>query len=165
MSLEGILLALLLVLGGLLLVILFLWLTRRACGRNQPPLQPHYLRLGRSAPDDACPCGRAGAAPRPYRECCRRADVNALAEEVREFLWKHWSHRSFAGRRRSRSMINRLEDFPLPPFVLPDWVERPEKFTFPISEEELRAWSPLSRKPTVHRQPDIEEASGPGDLF
>lgn len=104
-----------------------------------PPLPPHYLRLGRVAPDEPCPCGGEG---RPYAVCCRPADVERLTEEVREFLWQRWSHRSFAGRRSSRSMQHRLEDYPIPPVTLPDWVYRPDRHTFPIEERRLRRWNP-----------------------
>src|SRR5512140_1482337 len=131
MFVQELLLDLLLLLGGLLLIIFFVWVARRPFSAP-PPLKDYYLRLGQTAPDDACPCGRGGSARRPYRDCCRPRDVHDLSEEVRKFLWKHWSHRSFAGRRRSRSMQTRLEDFPLPRIILPDWVEVPEKHTFPI---------------------------------
>lgn len=164
MSLEGLLLFLILLYGGLLVVLLLAWLIRRASTRKEP-LKPHYLRLGRTAPSDACPCGRSDPSLRCYGDCCRPADVQVLTEDVQAFLWKHWSHHSFAGRRRSRAMKHRLEDFPLPPLSLPEWVERPEKFTFPISEEELRRWNPLSARAAERRAADIEEETAPGDLF
>jgi len=116
-------------------------LARRIARRwiRPPALPPHYLRLGRVAPDQSCPCGARGLT---YASCCRPADVARLTEDVREYLWQRWAHRSFAGRRSSRSMQHRLEDYPIPPVTLPDWVYRPDRHTFPIEERKLRRWNP-----------------------
>lgn len=102
------------------------------------PLKPHYVRLSRQAPQSPCPCGR----PAAYRDCCRPRDVDALQDSVRSFLIQRWSHRSFAGRRHSRPLRDRLETYPLPRIVLPDWVNRPERHSFPIDESAVRSWSP-----------------------
>ena len=163
MFVQQLLLDLLLFLGGLLLIIFFIWVARRP--PNRPPrLKEYYQRLGQTSPDEPCPCGRGGSTPRPYRDCCRPRDVQDLSEEVRKFLWKYCSHHSFAGRRRSRSMQTRLEDFPLPRLVLPDWVEAPEKHTFPISREALYSWTPLKVQ-RLPRPEGVPEDTGPGDLF
>jgi hypothetical protein len=120
----------------LVTAILFIsWLTRRARS-----LRPHYRRLGETAPADQCPCGKAMT----YHECCRLQDIASLREDVRSFLVQKWSHRSFAGRRSSRRLNDRLESYPLPRVVLPDWVSCPEKYSFPVSEAMLRAWNPWS---------------------
>lgn len=118
-----------LALCGLLLVAL---VSRRR------PLKPHYLRLAQHSPQTACPCG----CPAAYQDCCRPRDVEALQESVRGYLIQRWSHRSFAGRRHSRPLRDRLETYPLPQIVLPDWVTRPERHSFPIAETALRSWDP-----------------------
>jgi hypothetical protein len=107
-------------------------------GRWRRPLAPFYRRLGEAAPESPCPCGR----PMKYGECCRAGDVQRLGEEVQSFLIQRWSHRTFAGRRWSRPLRDRLENYPLPRPALPEWVTQPEKFSFPISEELLRTWDP-----------------------
>lgn len=145
MSGEVLLAVGLLLLAVVLLALLFLRVSAAApAGRATPPLKLGYERLGRTAPGDPCPCPSAGATKRPYAECCRAKDVAELEEDVRRYLWKHWSHHSYAGRRRSRSMKHRLEDHPLPNVVLPDWVTSPKRFTFPIDEPTLRGWSPVA---------------------
>jgi hypothetical protein len=116
-------------------ILLIAWLTRRSS-----PLRPHYRRLGETAPADQCPCGRAVT----YRECCRSQDIAKLRDDVRSFLVQKWSHRSFAGRRSSRRFNDRVESYPLPQLVMPDWVASPEKYSFPVSEAMLRAWDPRS---------------------
>jgi len=156
---EVLLAVLLLLLVGVLLALLFLRVSAAAPAvQETQSLVPCYERLGRTAPGDPCPCASARATKRPYAACCRAKDVAELEEEVRRFLWKHWSHHSYAGRRRSRSMKHRLEDHPLPNVVLPDWVTSPERFTFPIDERTLRDWSPIAParrggKPAVPEEP------------
>jgi hypothetical protein len=41
-------------------------------------------------------------------------------------------------------MADRLDQYPLPPVVLPSWVSDPEQHSFPIDEAVLRDWLPLS---------------------
>lgn len=108
------------------------------------PLNAAYARLGRTAPGDPCPCsgGTENGAP-AYQDCCRARDVAELEDLVREFLFRRWSHKSYAGRRWSRPMKDRLQDYPLPgQVILPRWVRKPEDFEFPISEKLLRKWRP-----------------------
>jgi hypothetical protein len=164
--LEILLVLVLLLLVGVLLALVFLRLSAaaRRRGLGSGSLKPHYQRLGRFAPGEPCPCGAKDASERSYAECCRPRDVAALEEDVRAFLWKYWSHHSYAGRRRSSSMRHRLEDHPLPQVVLPDWVISPEKFTFPIDEQTLRNWSPLGGT-RRHKAPPVPEDRGEGLPF
>jgi hypothetical protein len=133
-------------------VVFALLLARLA--KHRRPLKPHYLRLGLHSPQGPCPCGR----PAAYQDCCRPRDAEALREGVRGFLIQKWSHRSFAGRRQSRPLRDRLETYPLPQVVLPDWVSRPERYSFPIAESALRSWNPW--KANLESPPDLDSQSG-----
>lgn len=42
------------------------------------------------------------------------------------------------------SMKDRLKDFPIPDTNLPRRVIHPAKYEFSISDEEIRAWTPLA---------------------
>jgi hypothetical protein len=105
---------------------------------KQTVLAAHYLRLGRFAPQAACACG----SPKTYGECCRTEDIRLLTDDVIDYLWKPWAQKSYAGRRRSSSLRHRLEDHALPKVQLPEWVEKPARFTFPIEDSVLRDWRP-----------------------
>ena len=114
-------------------------------GRLSPKavtLQPFYHRLCEIAPATPCPCRRGRALNRAYAECCRPRDVDRLRSYAMDYAWRQWSHRSYGGRRRSRSMTTRLEDYPMPAVQLPVWVTNPDDYTFPIPQAEVRAWSP-----------------------
>ncbi|RIK67032.1 MAG: hypothetical protein DCC65_07365 [Planctomycetota bacterium] len=110
----------------------------RACKPMYTPYKDYFLRLGRCAPHSPCPCGSG----RNYGPCCRPRDVTALRAALIDLHWRRWSHRSYAGRRRSASMGHRLEDHRLPRIVMPDWVESPDRFEFPVSEDTVRSWNP-----------------------
>lgn len=61
-----------------------------------------------------------------------------------DYAWRRWSRSSYGGRRSSRSMKARLEDYPIPTIQLPDWVTTPEKFAFPVSSKEVEGWNPVN---------------------
>lgn len=133
--------------GGLGVLLLLRLIMRHLSSRipgDGHRLLPCYERLGHFGPDAPCPCGSQvdGAAKR-YSDCCRGKDVTTLEQEIREHLMQRWMHRSYAGRRWSRPMAQRLEDYPIPETViLPRWVRKPEEFEFPITEKLLRKWRP-----------------------
>jgi hypothetical protein len=105
-------------------------------------LQPFFERLSQVAPQAPCPCGKSRTGLGTYQECCRPRDVEDLEQYTREFVWTNWMKRS-SGRRRAGAMRHRMQDYPMAEVVLPEWVTEPEKFTFPIDEETVRAWTPL----------------------
>ena len=136
-----------LIVGGAAVSLMVWWLVRRL-GARLPAggaFRPSFERLGRHAPEADCPCGRTGAEGDQlvYGACCRPRDVESLQKDVQEYLFRVWCRRSYAGRRSSRSMQQRLADYPMPPVVLPPWVREPERFQFPIEEDNLRAWNPM----------------------
>jgi len=106
-------------------------------------LRPFFERLSRVGPQDACPCGKANPA-RTYQDCCRARDVEHLEQYTKQFIWTNWMRRS-SGRRRAGSMRHRMHDYPMAEVVLPEWVTTPEKYTFPIDEEIVCAWTPVRR--------------------
>lgn len=132
----------LIVFCGVLLAVLGERLGRRF-SRRPGKLREFYARLGKIAPGDPCPCARAKASGRIYQECCRPNDVKSLEDEAKRFVWTDWMRRS-GGRRRTCSMESRLKDFPIPEACLPKWVTHPAEYAFPISEEEIRTWTPLA---------------------
>lgn len=111
---------------------------------------PHFLRLGQFAPADKCYCEAGQSSGRTYQDCCRSKDIEKLEADVRSYNWHEWTKKSYAGRRWTRSMQDRLEEYPLPPVILPEWVTSPEKHTFPVADEMLRTWRP----PGLHEQSD-----------
>ncbi len=136
---EVLTIALIAVVACAVIWVLFAAATRvRAWNPINRPYKEYFLRLGRNAPGSSCPCGSG----QNYSVCCRPRDVATLREALIDLHWRRWSHRSYAGRRRSTSMGNRLEDHRLPRIVMPDWVESPDQFEFPISDEMLRTWNP-----------------------
>jgi hypothetical protein len=118
-------------------------------------LKPHYRRLGTSAPDGPCSCGRGGS----YAACCRARDVSRLESDVIAYLLHRWERRSYLGRRSNYTMGGRLADHPLPPAVLPDWVTNPQNHSFPIADQQLLSWFP-GPPPDVH-----DEQAGPPPLM
>lgn len=128
------------------LILLVVWSRAR---RRVPELSAHYARLGRYGPHDNCPC-KDKTPPATYQKCCRPRDIEKLIDDVRAYQLRHWGDRSFAGRRATRSMSVRMDQFPLPQVNLPPWVVRPERFQFPIDDAVLRSWTPLQ---TVARGP------------
>lgn len=123
------------------------------------PLKPHFLRLGQVAPGDACPCGLDELPKRSYSECCRPKDVRTLEREVREYLWRRWAKRSYGGRRRIRTLAQRIEDHPMPEVVLPVWVTHPEGHVFPLGDEVLRAWRPDLRRKDDSLETILEDSA------
>lgn len=132
--------------GGLLIAVLVVALILKRVHRyvRHPELSPHYSRLGQTAPAQPCACRSNRDGRRTYSECCRSRDVKRLESDVREYLWRHWASQSRDDRRSSRRMSDRLDQYPLPPVVLPSWVSDPERHSFPIDEAVLRDWLPLS---------------------
>lgn len=147
--------ALLFVAGVLLLVLILNLIERRAA--KPRPLKPHFLRLGQIAPDDACPCKQGKASSRTYAQCCRPGDIKKLERDIREFLWRRWARRSYGGRRRMKTLRQRLEEFPVPDVVFPAWVTHPEDHVFPVSETLLRAWRPDRGQQFDLREPPFED--------
>lgn len=149
-----------LVAGGGMLALILRAMSRRLSGRfnRTRELKPHYARLGRNRPADPCPCGASGPNGTPtYAECCRLEDIKRLEIDCRSFLFQYWSHRSYAGRRWSRPMQARLESFPIPRTVLPDWVRHPERYAFPIDDNLLRRWTPVRPGRRPHRLPEADD--------
>jgi hypothetical protein len=126
--------------AGFVAVLLLGWLNRSANSASQKAsaLAGHFRRLGRIAPAADCPCG----SKKTYLECCREKDVALLKEDIVDYLWKPWAQKSYAGRRRSSNMGSRLDEHPLPTVVLPEWVEFPGRYKFPIDDETLTQWRP-----------------------
>lgn len=58
-------------------------------------------------------------------------------------------------------MQTRLEEYPIPPLVLPSWVTHPGRYRFPIEEKRLRRWNPLRAQ--RRKAPRFEPESSPGD--
>lgn len=151
------------VISGLVLIVslcavgLLLRLFRRAQTAG-PSMSAHYVRLGQLAPGDRCYCGRDGS----YGSCCRARDVESLRAEVISYLLQRWGRRSYLGRRQNYSMRSRLQDHPLPPVCLPEWVSEPCRFTFPIADDVLRAWRPNSK---TAAQALEESPDHSGELF
>lgn len=134
--------------AGAFIIGWIMWRGVRAAANRLPSARdflPSYGRLGRHAPASACPCGAKAAdgSGRSYSDCCRPADVQELERQVREFIFKDWCRRSYAGRRSTRNIQQRLEDYPMPPVVLPDWVSHPERFEFPVDQDRMQSWNPI----------------------
>ncbi len=151
-------------LGAMLLavgVVLVVLILRRLGKRVSQPrsLKPHFLRLGRVAPGDVCPCKQDESSSRSYEQCCRPTDIEKLRREVQEYVWRRWSKRSYGGRRRMRTLEQRLHDYPMPDVVLPKWVAHPEAHTFPIDEQQLRAWSPDRNRGAALRPDPLEDST------
>lgn len=145
------LIALLSLAGVAILVLILHWIGVRAS--KQRPLKPYFLRLGRIAPSDVCPCPQGRSSELTYHECCRPKDVEKLDRDLKEYLWRRWAKRSYGGRRRMKTLSQRLEEFPVPEVTYPEWVVHPEHHAFPISDTLLRAWSPdrgLEPAPSEH---------------
>lgn len=138
------------------------WLLLRRLSPKAVGLQPFYLRLCEIAPSSPCPCDRA--ANRAYADCCRPRDVESLKAYAMDYAWRQWSHRSYGGRRRSRSMTSRLEDYPIPPVQLPEWITAPDKYAFPISAEEVLRWSPLASGKPRNKAAELDDQSLTGAL-
>jgi len=150
--------------GALLLAVvaflLVLTLNRLGQRASRPrPLKSYFLRLGRVAPGDVCPCKQDASSKRSYGQCCRPKDIEKLERDVREFLWRRWAKRSYGGRRRMRTLEQRLEDHPMPEVILPEWVTHPEDHVFPVSEQLLRTWSPDRRRKSVPCEPQFEDST------
>jgi len=112
--------------------------------RKPPELKEFYYRLAQHSPEDPCPCDQALSVGKTYQACCRSGDLEDMEQEVRRVIWTDWMRRS-SGRKRTRSMKLRMEDFPMSEFSLPEWVTHPEEHSFPIEEERIRVWTPLQR--------------------
>ena len=149
--------ALLLAIGVVLVAVILSRIAKRA-SRPQS-LKPHFLRLGRVAPDAPCPCKQDESSDRPYEQCCRPTDIEKLERDVKEYLWRRWSKRSYGGRRRMRTLEQRLDDFPMPEVALPNWGTRPEDHVFPIDERRLRAWRPDRGRGSGRREPGLEDST------
>ena len=110
-------------------------LTRRARA-----LRPPLPQIGRDGACWSVPVRRkidisGMLSPPGYRQTPRRCERFPHPELVAPLV-----HR----RRSSRRLNDRLESYPLPRIVLPDWVSVPEKYSFPLAEATLRAWDPWS---------------------
>jgi hypothetical protein len=128
--------------AGVALAIFADRLGKRLAGKSRT-LQPYFHRLSQIAPHQPCPCKESRGIPRAYQDCCRPRDVELLEKYTKEFTWSDWMRKS-SGRKRAGSMKHRLEDYPMAEPVLPEWVTSPEKYEFPIPEETVRAWTPLT---------------------
>lgn len=137
------------------------WLLLRRWSPRAVALQPYYHRLCEIAPASPCPCRRGRKANRAYADCCRPRDVERLTSYATDYAWRKWSHRSYGGRRRSRSMGDRMAEYPLRPVELPDWVIAPNDFAFPIAQADVQAWNPLGRQGRVDQ--DDETTGGMPD--
>lgn len=105
-----------------------------------------YERLAQCPPGVACPCGRThDGIANAYASCCRGSDIAELQKFLEAAAWQSWSHQSFAGRRWSRPLRDRIREYPLPKISLPAWVLNPERFEFPIDESVQRRWKPFRR--------------------
>ncbi|MFH1419218.1 MAG: hypothetical protein ABII12_13150 [Planctomycetota bacterium] len=58
-----------------------------------------------------------------------------------------------------RTLEQRLEDYPVPEVVLPEWVTHPEDHVFPISEQLLRTWRPDGGRRSVPCEPRFEDST------
>ncbi len=125
-------------LSGVVFAILATRLGKSLAGKDRT-LKPYFRRLGRVAPTHPCPCKNPSGS---YDQCCRPNDVTTIEQDVRDFVFSYWMRKS-GGRSRARPMKARLEDFPMPEVILPEWVTSPDEFAFPIEDAKIREWSPI----------------------
>ncbi|MBX3394991.1 MAG: hypothetical protein KF841_06450 [Phycisphaerae bacterium] len=156
-----------LLLGGLVLILVLRAVVKRVRRRLPRDIKRPacYERLAHYSPGGQCPCGRTHeGVPREYASCCRTSDIAELQKQLESAAWQTWSHQSFAGRRWSRPLQDRIREYPLPKTSLPAWVLSPEQFEFPIDESVQRRWKPFVRGHPTHPRP-LNDGSDEGAIL